>query len=162
MSGAVYADLTALAGDLAAASGINITQAAQQVIQNSAQEVQSAAQAAAPVKTGALRDSISISYPEPLTAIIGPKVEYGVYQEYGTGSRGEFPGSPYEIRPKKPGGYLVWKSRNGRVFARKVVHPGVRGKAYMRKGFTRAFGDRMVDQLLKAGLAAITKGPNAR
>lgn len=161
MADAASADLTALAQDLARASGNSIVTAAQQVIQQSALEVQAAAQAAAPVKTGALRDSITVSYPDPLTAVIGPKVDYGVYQEFGTGSRGEFGGSPYEIRPRRPGGVLVWKGKNGMVFARKVTHPGVRGKAYMRKGLTRAFGDKLVKSLLDAGSLIITKGPNA-
>lgn len=161
MADAASADLTALARDLANASGIAMVAAAQQVIQSAAVEVQMAAQAAAPVKTGALRDSITISYPEPTTAIIGPKVDYGVYQEFGTGSRGEFGGQPYTIRPKKPGGYLVWKGKNGQVFARKVTHPGVRGKAYMRKGLTRALGDKIVSRLMETGALLITKGPNA-
>lgn len=161
MADAATADLSSLAADLARASGTAMTQAAQQVIRQAALEVQAAAQAAAPVRTGALRQSISIGYPEPLTAVIGPHVDYGAYQEYGTGSRGEFPGSPYPIRPRRPGGVLAFKVNGRTVITRKVMHPGVRAKAYMRRGLAQAFGDRLVQRLADTGALLITKGPNA-
>ena len=90
MTNAASADLSALAQDLSVISQTSAAAAAQQVIQQAAQRVQAEAQSLAPVKTGALRDSISIKYPSPTSAIIGPQVSYGVYQEFGTGSRGEF------------------------------------------------------------------------
>ena len=40
---------------------------------------------------------------------------------------------PHEIRPKKPGGVLAWRSRFGgpMVFAKRVWHPGYIGDNYM-------------------------------
>lgn len=159
MGNAASADLTSLAKDLVAAgTGINV--AAQKVIQDAALRVQAEAQSRAPVKSGRLRNSISVRYPSPLSAVIGPQVEYGVYQEFGTGTRGEFPSGPITITPKN-GQYLVFKVGNRKVYARRVVNPGVRPRRYMREGFEAALGTALVDQLLAAGAASITRGPNA-
>jgi len=47
--------------------------------------IKSSAKANAPVKTGRLRDSISSNVDKVRNeVIIGPNVEYGVYQEFGT------------------------------------------------------------------------------
>jgi phage gpG-like protein len=134
--------------------------AAKQIIMQTAMKVQSEAQTRAPIKSGRLRDSISIQYPTPLSAVIGPQVSYGVYQEFGTGSRGEFPGAPYKITPKK-GTYLKFKIGAKTVFVKSVDHPGVRARAYMRGGLEAALGAGMVEEMLKAGTLMITKGPNA-
>ena len=160
MANAASADLSSLAKDLAEASGRSIQMAAQKVVMDTAMTVQAEAQSRAPVKSGRLRNSISIRYPNPLTAIIGPQVEYGVYQEFGTGSRGEFPTGPYTITAK-PGKLLRFKVGAKVVFARSVTHPGVRARHYMRDGLEAAIGSQMLDQLAKAGAAQITRGPNA-
>jgi len=158
---AASADLTALAKDLANASGRGIEMSTQQIIMQAAQRVQSEAQTMAPVKSGRLRNSISIKYPDNHSAIIGPQVEYGVYQEFGTGTRGEFPGTMYEIKSKKPGGLLKFKVGNKTVYARTVKHPGVRPRAYMRGGLQAALGQDLVAKLAAAGALLITRGPNA-
>lgn len=160
MNRAASADLSALAADLAYASQKGIDAAAQQVIQQAAQRVQAEAQTRAPVKSGRLRNSISIQYPTPTSAIIGPQVEYGVYQEFGTGSRGEFPGTAYEINAR-PGGYLRFKQGTRWVYTKKVRHPGVRARRYMRGGLEAALGADLMDRLLKAGTLLIMKGPKA-
>lgn len=49
-----------------------------------AQAVQASAQAAAPVRTGYLRSSITTEHPAPGTAIVGPRAHYGGYVELGT------------------------------------------------------------------------------
>ena len=161
MADAVTADLASLAADLEAASGQGILLSAQKVLQQSAQRVQAAAQSMAPVKTGALRDSITIGYPDPLTAVIGPHVPYATFQEYGTGSRGEFPGVPYKILPKRPGGVLVFKIGNRTIYAKSVTHPGVPAHPFMRPAFRQAMGEQLAQSLADAGAALITKGPNA-
>lgn len=162
MGSAAYADLTALANDLAYASGEGIARATQRVIRDAAEHIQKDAQTRAPIKSGALRNSISIRYPDDYSAIIGPDVDYGVYQEFGTGARGEFPGTPYEIRPKRANGVLVFRMGNRTVYARKVINPGVRPKAYMRGALEDYLGDRLVSEMAQAGTLAIIKGPNAR
>lgn len=160
MGNAATADLSALAADLAAASGGAMEKAAQQIIMQTAMKVQSEAQTRAPIKSGRLRNSISVSYPTPMSAVIGPQVEYGVYQEFGTGSRGEFPGTPYTISAR-PGKFLRFQIGRKTVFVKAVTHPGVRARAYMRGGLEAALGKGIVDQMLNEGTLLITRGPNA-
>ena len=124
MAVAAWADLASLANDLSKAEGTGITLAAADIIQQSAQRIQSTAQSLAPIKSGRLRQSISIRYPEPLKAIVGPQVEYGKYQEFGTGTRGEFPTKPYEIRPKGGRKFLSFTVNGKKVVVRRVTHPG--------------------------------------
>jgi HK97 gp10 family phage protein len=161
MASAASANLAALAADLSAASGQPMMHSAQQIIQQSAQRVQSEAQTRAPVRSGRLRNSISIRYNGPLSATIGPQVPYAAYQEFGTGSRGEFPGAPYEIKPRNPQGTLVFKVQGKTVFAKVVRHPGIKARPFMRPAFAAALGQDLVQRLLDAGMAAITRGPNA-
>jgi len=52
-----------------------------------------------------------------------------------------FGSRPHEIRPKKPGGVLAWRSRFGgpMVFARRVWHPGYIGDNYRDVALNDAF-----------------------
>ena len=154
---AASADLTALARDLSAASRMGIQAAAARVVGETAQRVQAIAQAKAPFRTGKLRTSIGIRQDSPFQAQIGPSVVYGPYQEFGTGSRGEFGGAPYEIRPKKPNGLLVFQVDGRTVFARKVTHPGVPPHPYMRPAAVEALGPA-AGELAAAGALLITRG----
>lgn len=66
-------------------------------LRRAAYAIQADAQALAPVDTGTLRASISTSIEGDgrfgaMTAEIGPTVEYGIYQEFGTSTQ---PGQPY-------------------------------------------------------------------
>ena len=135
---AAYAELSGLADNFAHASGQSFRAAAAELVDSYAIQTASLAQSFAPVKTGDLRDSITVSRPSPLTAIIGPHVDYGPYQEFGTRTRGEFGGPPaYDIHPKKPGGMLKFQVGGKTVYARVVHHPGVRPHPYMRPAFER-------------------------
>lgn len=158
---AASADLAALAADLQAASGKPLIASAQEIIQQSAQRIRDEAQTRAPVKSGRLKESISIRYPAPLTAVIGSNVEYATYQEYGTGTRGEFGGHEYEIRPKRAGGVLAFTVGGKTVFTRLVKHPGIKARPFMRPAFEAVLGKELVAQLAALGAAAITKGPQA-
>ena len=67
------------------------------VLRRAALAIQADAQALAPVDTGALRSSISTTVEGDgrfgaMTAEIGPTVEYGIYQEFGTSTQH---GQPY-------------------------------------------------------------------
>lgn len=156
---AASADLTSLARDLAAA-GMGSYRAAAQVVQQTASQVAAEAKSLAPVKTGKLRASIVVRYVNPLHAEVGPAVPYGVYQEFGTASRGEFGGAPYVIRPRKPGGRLVFKVDGKTVAAKQVRHPGVPPHPYMRPALVSALGS-MAPRLAESGALLITRGPNA-
>lgn len=158
---AASADLSSLAADLAAASDKGMFVSAQEIIRTAAVRIQHEAQTRAPVKSGRLKESISVRYTGPLSAVIGPSVHYAPYQEYGTGERGEFPTGAYEIKPKKAGGVLVFKVNGKTVYARKVRHPGIKARPFMRPAFEAVIGKDLLAKLADAGLAAITKGPNA-
>jgi len=156
---AASADLRQLAQDLRAATGTPLDMAAAEVVRRAAVRVQASAMQFAPVATGALKNSITIRFDTPTSATIGPGVEYGPYQEFGTGSRGEFPGAPYEIRPKNASA-LSFTVDGKRVVTQKVVHPGVRAKRYMRRAVKEALEPLTAD-LAATGALLITKGPNA-
>jgi phage gpG-like protein len=154
---AASADLRALAADLAAASGAGIESAAAEVVRDYATDTQRQAMAYAPVKTGALRSSITVRFDGPTTAIIGPQVPYGPYQEFGTATQGEFPGPVYEIRPKNAAA-LSFVVDGRRVVTQRVKHPGVKPKRYMRRAITDVLGP-MAAELARRGALLITKGP---
>ena len=155
---AASADLRSLAADLASASGLGIERAAAEVIRDTAYGIQHAAMQYAPVRTGRLRDSIQVSFDGALKATIGPTVPYGPYQEFGTASRGEFGGPVYVIRPRNTAA-LSFVVGGKRIVTRKVTHPGVRAKRYMRRAVELELGP-VAQRLADAGALIITKGPN--
>jgi hypothetical protein len=55
-------------------------------------------------------------------------VDYAPFVEHGTGLWGPYR-RMYEIRPKRPGGWLSWvdPKSGDRIFARRVLHPGSPG-----------------------------------
>jgi len=156
---AASADLSALAADLAAA-GQGIEKAAELVVASTAQKVQALAIAKAPRLTGKLAASITIRWEGKTTAIIGPQVKYGEYQEFGTASRGEFGGQPYVIRPKTAGGVLAFKINGRTIITKQVTHPGVKAQPFMRPALQEALGP-MAERLAQTGALLITRGPKA-
>lgn len=153
------ADLTALAADLNQA-GRAMSDFTANLVGDTARTVEQIAKSMAPVDTGDLKNSIAVRFENALTAIIGPGVEYGTYQEFGTGSRGEFNGQAYEIKPKA-GGVLAFRVNGRLVITRKpVMHPGVKAQPYMRPALLQAL-QPFTDTLLEAGVLAITKGPRS-
>lgn len=156
---AASADLRSLAADLAWASHEGITQAAAKTVQETAARTQALAVAKAPRKTGELANSIQTQWVDLLTAIIGPTVLYGVFVEFGTGSRGEFPGQPYEIKPVKAE-FLVFTVNGKVVHAKKVTHPGIKAEPYMRPAVMEALEPATAD-LLRRGALIILRGPNS-
>lgn len=158
MTSAVYADVTQLAEDLSAISGKTPEEITENIYADLGARTVRAARALAPKRTGKLQESINYRV-EGKSLIIGPGVEYGKYMEYGTASRGEFGGSPYTILPKKSK-YLVFTVNGKKVFAKKVVHPGVAPRPFMRPAAQEAMGE-LADKLSERGQMMITKGPNA-
>lgn len=153
---AASADLTKLAQNLAYASGEGIQRVAAEVIKDTAERIKNVAAELAPKKTGELSRSIRIVYVSPVEAHIGPTAYYGVYQEYGTASRGEFGGAPYVIRPKRAE-RLHFQVDGKWVTAREVKHPGVPSHPYMRPATQQALGPAAAD-MAKRGALLITKG----
>lgn len=158
MATAVSVDLRNIAANLAYASGTGVELTAANVIRNTAEQIRAKAQALAPVKTGTLRESITIRYDGGLKATVGPEVPYGVYQEFGTGTRGEFPTGMYQIRPKRPDGRLVFKVNGKWVSAKVVNHPGIPPHPYMRPAVTATLGQELAQEMANAGALIVTQG----
>jgi len=156
MPTAASADIFALAEDLHAA-GLDINNSVHQILTETAQQVQANAVSLAPHKTGALQQSIQIRWIDVNTVEIYPSMPYGVYQEFGTGTRGEFGGQMYTIKPKKPDGVLVFKKGGVTVYTREVHHPGIPAHPFMRPALIQALGP-FADQLAKQGALQITQG----
>lgn len=134
-----------------------IVPAAKSVIANNAQKIKVEAKSMAPFDTGKLRSSIDIRWTGPLTATIGPNVPYGLFMEFGTGSRGELGGHSYVIRPKQAK-RLVFKTKDGRwVTAKQVVHPGVQARPYMRPAAQKVLKP-MAAELAARGAIAMVQG----
>lgn len=158
-----YADLSGLSANFARASKQSFQQAASELVGSYAQQVASIAASMAPIKTGALKDSITVSHPSALTAVIGPaaRIGYARYQEFGTGTRGEFGGPAYKIEPKHPGGVLVFYINGKKIVTKKIkAHPGVPPHPFMRPAFERIvtpFGQ----SLAELGKSYVLYGPNA-
>ena len=157
---AAFGDVSDLSARLAAASGQPFQSVAADLVGQYSVLVAQLAQAYAPVKSGKLRDTITIARPDPLTAVIGPTQPYGSFQEFGTATRGEFGGSVYEIKPRKPGGWLRFTVGGRVVYARVVHHPGIPPHSYMRPAFERVitpFGQ----SLAQVGASYVVYGPYA-
>lgn len=136
--------------------------------------LQKEAQARVPVKSGALRNSIRVSFARRsqrygwLRAHVraGNKdawyahlIEYGTASYY-AGPGGNSVGKPYEIRPKNAKSLFF-----AGLFSQVVVHPGIRPQPYMRPALDAAaapaldaFADyvrrRLPRELAKHGSAA--------
>lgn len=153
MSDAAVLDLMNLERDLRSAAQ-QANSRVEDVLMEIARRIEAEMKDLAPVRTGKLRDSIRIKvYPGRIE--IGPEgVDYAVYIEYGTASRGEFGGAPYEIRPKKPGGTLIFKVDGKTVGAKLVIHPGIPPKPFARPAAARWL-DSLGDDVAKVGVEMI-------
>jgi HK97 gp10 family phage protein len=154
-----YADITALAADLTRAAD-NVEEATQELLEHAGTQIHATAVSQAPVKTGRLRSAIRM-WSQPLRVTIGPdvnQVSYGAFQEYGTGTRGEFGGAMYVIRPKTAKA-LRFRIGDKVVYAKSVRHPGVSPHPYMRPALTQ-WVDSLGDDAAKVGVTLIV-GPHA-
>jgi HK97 gp10 family phage protein len=153
----VNSDITELVEDLAAISEKSPEEITGNIFNVLGMEIMGNARAKAPVRTGRLRDSIDYKI-SGNQLIIGPHVPYAPYMEFGTGSRGEFGGSEYIIRPRtKP--YLKFKINGKWISTKEVHHPGISPRPFMRPAVEEAMGD-LADKLAERGALMITKGPN--
>lgn len=158
MKPVVYLDLSDLSKDLAEISDLRPEQITENIFRDIGPEIEQRARDNAPVDTGELRDSIS-HHVDGTTLTIRVGKEYGMYQEFGTASRGEWPGQPYTILPKK-GKYLKFKVNGKWVFAKKVTHPGVKPQPFLRPAVMETLGD-LLDKLAERGQGYILKGPRS-
>jgi hypothetical protein len=151
-------DLRALTADLAAASGQPYKQIAERLVSEGAQQVEKFAYAYSPVRTGFNR-SVILAQVNGMSAEIVAHAPYSRALEYGTGTRGEFPGRPIVIHAK-PGGVLAFKGRDGKmVFVKKVVSPGMAPRPFMRPAVERVAWP-LATSLANNAVVMITHGPN--
>lgn len=156
-SPAGVADLTKLSADLEKAARDADT-TVEKVMLLIAEKIQEEMKRLARVKTGRMRDAIRIKT-MPGRIEIGPDgVDYAVYIEYGTGSKGEFPTGPYEIHPKRPGGSLVFKINDKTVHARMVIHPGIKPFPFARPALQKWL-DELGEDVSKVGVEMIVGRP---
>lgn len=85
-----------------------------------------------PRDTGYLASRIVIKHSPQRTEIGPERVEYAPHVEYGTGSRSEYGGEAYEIKPKSQAGVLAFQINGRQIYAKSVVHPGIRPQPYVR------------------------------
>lgn len=114
----------------------------------SAIEVRQTAQALAPVKTGALRQSIteSVEY-NPLIGRVEVGQSYGRHVEYGTAARTITP-----IRAKA----LAFSAGGSMVFATSVNHPGTRAQPFLNPALTNNF-DKIFDNFRRAAVVVLSR-----
>lgn len=152
-----YLDLTNLANDLFKAAE-NVEKVTQDLLEAAGDTIVADAKSRVVVKTGRLKNSIT-KVSLPMKVIVGPAALYGTFIEYGTGTKGEFPGSMYEILPKN-GSYLKFKVGTKTVYARSVKHPGIRPQPFMRPA-AKEWVEDLPRDMARVGVALIV-GPNAR
>ena len=101
----------------------------QEVLIQASNHILAEMEAKVPVKSGQLRQSLGIKVSGD-KVIIGPNINqapYAGYVEFGT--------KPHVIRPKKPGGVLVFKIGGTTVYTKKVNHPGTDPNPYVQPAF---------------------------
>lgn len=151
--------LSALAQDLADASGQKFRDVAGQLVQSAVEQTVTYAQAYAPRRTGRLQSSFGTEV-NGLTGTVYNTAPYARYDEFGTGTRGEFPGRPIVITPKRAK-YLRFTTKDGRVvFAKRVVNPGMAPRPFMRPALER-IALPFANNIGNAAVASIVQGPNA-
>lgn len=128
MSAVASADISRLAEALqmtAQQSGVTT----QQVLVQSANHILAEMESRVPVKTGKLKTALTIRV-ESNRVIIGPDPHVAPYAGYV-----EFDTKPHVIRPKKPGGVLVFEINGTKIFTKEVHHPGTTAQPFVRPAF---------------------------
>lgn len=142
-----YVDLSRLAHDLnqaAQQSGTSVNQ----VLQMIGNEIAAEAQDIVPVRTGNLKNSISVVAGQH-QVYVGPDVSrapYAAYVEYGT--------QAHVIEPSKAK-VLRFTVGGQTVYARRVRHPGSRAHPYMRPAVERWVG-RLGERAADVGVHLLT------
>ncbi len=156
----VYFEVDDLVKDLATISELSPAEITENIFEDLGSKIADKARQLAPRKTGALATSIKHKVIKGVQLEVGSDVEYAMFQEFGTATRGEFPGQAYKIRPKKPGGRLVFKIDNKVIRTKEVNHPGIPARPYIRPAALEVM-EPMLEKLSERGQAFIVKGPKA-
>ena len=146
--------------------------AARRIAEDGGEFLVKAARGHTPVDTGALMASwkrmatvvgVTPAGLKTYTSGAETDVEYAPHLEWGTGKWGP-KHAPYEIRPKKPGGWLHWQTPEGQdVFAKLVMHPGIKPRHMVAQALqeleaaVQAVGEPGVREWLRLQTAAWDK-----
>jgi len=123
----------------------------QQVLIGASNQILAEMESRVPVDSGRLRTSLRIKV-EADRVTIGPDdsiADYGGYVEFGT--------KPHVIRPKTPGGVLVFKMNGTLVYAKKVNHPGTKAQPFVRPAF-EAWVDSLGTMAAEANIKVLKDG----
>ena len=156
---AAAVQLNALAKDLAATSGQPFRAVAGALVGSAIEQTMTYAQQYAPRRTGRLASGFQNSY-SGLSGSVWNTTSYAGDVEFGTGTRGEFPGSPIVITPKRAK-YLRFVTKDGRVvYTKRVVSPGMAPRPFMRPAVER-IALPFATNIANAAVVSIVQGPNA-
>ena len=120
-----------------------------QVLIQSANQILAEMESRVPVKSGVLRRSLGIRV-DTDKVTIGPnehQAPYAGYVEFGT--------KPHVIRPKEPGGVLVFTVGGKKVVTRLVHHPGTKAQPYVQPAF-EAWVDSLGTMAAEANVKVFT------
>jgi hypothetical protein len=145
---AMSADLRQLAADFAYASGAGIEQVSVDLVHEAAQAVADAGATGAPKRSGALGQSVQVSYRSPTYAEVGPTVPYGPEVEFGSRA--------HVIRARN-GRALSFMVGSQRVTVRSVRHPGTRANPFMAEALAQGL-QGLTARAAHQAAALITKG----
>lgn len=136
-------DLTEFIEDLAVASSTTAEQVAAQVTHSMGARVAELARRYAPRDTGELAASVA-HYTGPNYSSVKAEAPHAAYVEFGTWSHNILAPKTgtYTIRPKRPGGVLRFRGRDGNiVFTKKVEHPGIKAQPFMARAHQEVLDD---------------------
>jgi hypothetical protein len=147
MTSAASADVSRLA-DALRASGQQADATTYRVLVESANYILIEMQHRVPVKSRKLYNSLEIRA-DGSRVIIGPNLMIAPYAPYvDQGTR------PHEIKPKRPGGVLVFKMNGQTVFAKKVHHPGTKAQPFVLPAF-QAWVDSLGPMAAEANIKVV-------
>ena len=123
----------------------------QQVLVQASNQILAEMESRVPELTSELRTSLQIKV-EPDRVTIGPNeniAPYGGYVEFGT--------KAHTIRPKTPGGVLVFKMNGKTVYTKKERHPGTKAQPFVRPAF-EAWVDSLGTMAAEANIKVLKDG----
>lgn len=155
-----YVDVTQLAQDLSQTGG-SVRHNTQMLVASSLAQIELLATAYAPRRTGRMAGGINTEIlNDGMSGKVSVPATYATFVEFGTGTRGEFPGQPIIIRPRR-GQYLRFTTKDGRtIYTKRVVNPGMAPRPFLRPAFERVMAP-LVAGIADTAALSIVKGPKA-